>query len=374
MGNHQGGQIYISLESNKVNVGDILSGSVHIYLKEQISDPHLLLIFKGSESVEFNTVETSYNRNKTNIRFIKHTGKQAICELKVMLLAWKNATVFPGNYSFPFQIKIYDSILPTFSSIFDSSGFAKIEYKIKAQLQAKSLNPIKYKQTISVFASKLKLSQALYPSKTMNESVGRGCFLFCYKNEISIAKIWIDGYRFAKSDSIDINLETNLSNFSARIKRVEIEMMKVISVTANKTNKMIKSESQKIWKKNFYPEIMPRSGVQVQKFTIAVVEMLANENCFTMKSSLIKCQYVIRVKLHTDYYCCKCYGFEEVNQGVVILPLPVEVERVPPPIPPEEWKSSVLPCSSISYETQDTMSSNTALIKSFVSVPLLDSE
>mmetsp|Transcript_18384 Transcript_18384/g.18358 ORF Transcript_18384/g.18358 Transcript_18384/m.18358 type:complete len:91 (-) Transcript_18384:566-838(-) len=89
MGNHQEGRIkgdiYISLESNKINVGGILSGSVHISLKEQISDPQLLLIFKGNEYVDLETMHAS-NTRTTKIYFIKHTGKQEICELKAMLL------------------------------------------------------------------------------------------------------------------------------------------------------------------------------------------------------------------------------------------------------------------------------------------------
>ncbi|CAG9314074.1 unnamed protein product [Blepharisma stoltei] len=375
MGNHQEGKIkgdiYIFLESTKVNTGGTLSGTIHISLKEQISDPQLLIIFKGSEFVNFRTQHTTSTGKSTITYQITHTGKQLVCELKAMLLAWSNSTVLPGNYSFPFQLKIYDSILPTFYSFVSISGYAKIEYKIKAQLHAKDLKPIKYKQIVSVFTSNITLPPELYPSQITNESLGHGSILCCFHKEASTAKIWLDRATFGNTDSIDVNLETNLSNFSARIKRVEIEIKKIISVDANKSMKTTQNQSHRMWRKNFYPEILPWSGTLIQKFTLPVAEMLANENSYTMNSNLIKCQYVVRVKLHTNYRCFKCYGFKEANQGVVILPFQVEVERVPPPIPPEEWKSNVLPYSSISYESQDTMSSNTTLVRSFVSESLI---
>jgi len=119
-------------------------------------------------------------------------------------------------------------------------------------------------------------------------------------------------------------VEADLKSFSSDIRKIEVEILKITTVSANRKNCVTKTQSKSIWKDTFRTEILARSGTQNRKFSIPVAEILKHERTYTMKSYLIKCQYIARIKMHTDYKLFRCTGFPTIEQGIVILPFVVD--------------------------------------------------
>ncbi|CAG9335072.1 unnamed protein product [Blepharisma stoltei] len=84
---------------------------------------------------------------------------------------------------------------------------------------------------------------------------------------------------------------------------------------------------------------------------------------------LNKCHSALNVKLHTEFYCCKCYEFDEGNQGIAILLFQTQAPMIPPPIALEKWQAQLLPQFSIDTIFQDSNSSNPLIVRSYTNQP-----
>ncbi|CAG9314066.1 unnamed protein product [Blepharisma stoltei] len=359
------GSMFISLEINNIISGGILRGSVHIALAEQLANPALYLIFKGNEVTDFK-IKRRYSDGPT---YTRHVGKQLLCSLKAVLYQWPDLVAYPGNFSFPFELKIYDNLLPSFNAHALWGGFCQINYSIRAQLHAAGRQPLKIKGPVYIYTNSIILPQEMYPQSISRDCPGHGSVLCCFNKEHATSRVSLERGTFGNLDYIDINLETNLSGFSANITRVDIEVNKVLTMTANKKNSRICTQVVNMLRADERLEIKALSGAQRFNFRVPIPSILKSEHCYTMSAQLIKCFFVLNVKLHTEFYCCKCYGFDEANQGIVILPFQIQAPMIPPPIAPEQWQAQLLPQSSINPNLQDSNNPNPLIVKSFTNQP-----
>ncbi|CAG9311912.1 unnamed protein product [Blepharisma stoltei] len=339
------GDLYISLEDKNVIAGDYVRGNVHAHLKDSVASPKLIVFFRGKEVVEFLTEHQESNGDHGAITYqIDHSGKQLIKKGKAIIFNKPNMTVPSGNYCVPFRFRLYEDLPPSFSSAVFTKGVAKLEYKIGALLDVQGIEIMKFKKPINVMSNYFPILPELYPRQISHEVHGYNNTLWCINNEKASLKVWIEKATFGLDESIDLFVEVDLKNFSSDIRRVEVEINKVTTVTANKKNCITKTQSKSLWKDTFKTEILARSGTQNRKFSIPVAAILRNDRTYTMKSCLIKCQYIARVRMHTDYKLFRCTGFPAIEQGIVILPF--KANGMPEPSTSAKLDSSISPLIS----------------------------
>ncbi|CAG9314070.1 unnamed protein product [Blepharisma stoltei] len=354
------GQIFISLESNNTNPGGIFRGSIHVSLLEQINNPALYLVFKGNEITDF-----KIQHNGKTTYYSQHKGKNLLCALKATLYEWPDKIALPGNFSFPFELQTYNNLLPSFYTSALWGGFCQISYSIRAQLRADDRQPLKFKEPVFIITDIISLPPEMYPNSLEKDCSGSGGLICCFSNEDAVTKITIEKGILGFSDSIEINLETNLTTFSAYISRVKIEIKKIITMTANKKNPQVATQTISMLKLNEKPKIMARSGTQHFNYKIPIREILKNENSCTWNTPLIKCHFVMNIKLHTKTFSWRCYVFNEASQGIVILPFEIQIPASSPPIAPEHWQAQLLPQSYIKPGNQGLGNPDHSIVESF---------
>lgn len=221
------------------------------------------------------------------------------------------------------------------------------------------MKPLKFKVPMSILSPNYTLPSDFYPSQTQRESKGRAYTLCCFSEKKASAKIAVDKSLYGNSEDIIMNIETNLSEFNVDLNRIIIEVKKIVSVSAVKTNPdllsflrhtlgnkvgnpQVSSFSDCVYKIEYSNTITKGTRSSTLQFNIPIPQILNGEHCFTMRSSLISCQFVIKVNFEVISDCFTRSYFEGISQPIVILPYQQIYPVSQPPISAELWKSEYM--------------------------------
>ena len=124
------GTVFIELEGNSIGIvsGDEISGTVHLNLEKKIKCTHFTVALMGYDVASY--------MQKANSNYYRVIDSTPICNQEHVLEQILTLDLEPGQFSYPFTIKIPDWLPPSLIVATDDNNECRgeIKYKLLAQI------------------------------------------------------------------------------------------------------------------------------------------------------------------------------------------------------------------------------------------------
>ena len=138
MGNkqHNCGSIVVRTHQPYYYAGDTVSGTVYLDLVDKFPGKKINLKIKGKEKCKFVTSHIEHEEEVEKTVFTDRFGKTVCYRHKLPLFKSHEDEIEPGQYQFPFTMKLKEDIPSTYNNSGDD-WYAKVYYKLIVSLENK---------------------------------------------------------------------------------------------------------------------------------------------------------------------------------------------------------------------------------------------
>ena len=291
----------VFVEKESYDVTEEVRGTVYLLLEKPYYIEKISIQFTGKQKCRWNNgaILTSYTDSES-AHVLKSTanGRTLVNILKDLKIV--KAELNPGNYSFPFTIKLSNSLSSTFeyANLFASSS---IHYNLKSLLLLKDMLSIKDSAPVHIRELALRKS-----NREMRELVTQMSFLGIISLGQSSMRAWIDDTIIYTGYPLTINISIDNSNSKLAIQEISCEVWREIRLYDNNSQNVrfkervfeIKSEG------------VPARNALLSKKDLAVrLEPELCDDCFrvtpTVVAGMIACEYelVVTARINMNLLC-----------------------------------------------------------------------
>ncbi|CAK4185254.1 unnamed protein product [Aphanomyces euteiches] len=147
------GTVHVTVDKPYYMSGELISGSIHVDVREPIECNEVVVFVGGKEKVSWSEQHTRTVDGKTHTQTRYFTNRREFFKQKIILYNVQH-TLPAGQYVYPFQYQLPFGLPGSFDNQHDSSVTAKIEYYIKGAIGVNGFfnRDLKKKQTLTVYA------------------------------------------------------------------------------------------------------------------------------------------------------------------------------------------------------------------------------
>lgn len=338
------GLIRIDLNNYVVKGGEMIVGTINIYLNSTLPPSTLYFQFKGKEITQWE----EYVPKNSRSAIVKHNGSSPICKVQYELIKWDHE-MHPGGYTIPFSFQTPIGYPGSFRFI-DKKTRANIKYIVSTSLEN---NQEILKDKIQIHM--LQDAVTIIPNSNMkNKFQLRSCC--CSKGQIGLKIVW-PMTKFKSTELVECLLEIDNTYGLLPVTKVVTRIYYTLRLKdkGNNTKFIKNSLSSKVYNISLGPE-ETLCNEDALKISLDLKEL---DKKFTLlhsiKGLLIECAFVVEAQVYMEGTC-----MNRIEAGVssYFVIEPVVFFQPAHLIPPADWNPKVCEFVSMIYDKKYEVETN----------------